>query len=93
MVKKYRSKPVIKEAIQFKDMETYLEICDFAKSRGVDIYKIFSYTTNFMHIKTLEGTMTAYAGDYIICGLKGEFYPCKSDIFEASYELVEQKGD
>lgn len=40
-------------------------------------------------IPTLEGTMLATPGDYIIKGLQGEFYPCKPDIFEASYERVE----
>ena len=39
-------------------------------------------------IKTLEGTMTAQPGDWIIKGIKGELYPCKPDIFEATYEAV-----
>ncbi len=42
-----------------------------------------------INIETLEGTMKADVGDYIICGVKGEFYPCKPDIFEATYEVVE----
>lgn len=41
-----------------------------------------------IRIDTLEGTMRATAGDYVIRGVKGEFYPCKPDIFEATYELV-----
>lgn len=44
-----------------------------------------------MKIETLEGTMTASAGDWIITGINGEKYPCKSDIFEKTYELVEEK--
>lgn len=40
-------------------------------------------------IKTLEGTMTAQPGDYIIRGIKGELYPCRGDIFEATYEPAE----
>lgn len=40
-------------------------------------------------IKTLEGTMTAEIGDWVIKGVKGEFYPCKPDIFEATYEQTE----
>lgn len=40
-------------------------------------------------IKTLEGTMRADVGDWIITGVKGEQYPCKPDIFEATYEKVE----
>ena len=41
-----------------------------------------------LHIPTLEGTMIARAGDWIIRGIKGEFYPCMPDIFEATYEEV-----
>ena len=41
-----------------------------------------------IHITTLEGVMTASKGDFIIKGVKGEFYPCKPDIFEATYEVV-----
>lgn len=41
-----------------------------------------------MFIVTLEGTMSASVGDYIIKGVKGEFYPCKPDIFELTYDLV-----
>jgi hypothetical protein len=41
-----------------------------------------------IRIKTLEGTMMADLGDWIICGVQGEFYPCKPDIFEATYEPV-----
>ena len=41
-----------------------------------------------LYIPTLEGIMTAKPGDWIIRGVKGEFYPCKPDIFEATYEAV-----
>src|SRR5690606_3184601 len=44
-------------------------------------------------IPTLEGTMIANPGDWIIKGIKGEFYPCKPDIFEATYEPVEKKEE
>lgn len=40
-------------------------------------------------VKTLEGDMVANRGDYIIKGVKGEFYPCKGDIFKATYDIVE----
>ena len=43
---------------------------------------------NRLAIDTLEGTMTAQPGDWIICGVQGEFYPCKPDVFEATYEPV-----
>ena len=41
-------------------------------------------------IETLEGTMWAQPGDWIIKGVQGEFYPCKPDIFEATYEIVKE---
>jgi hypothetical protein len=44
--------------------------------------------SNQIAIYTLEGVMTASSGDWIIKGVKGEFYPCKNDIFEATYEYV-----
>ena len=45
-------------------------------------------TDKEIEIKTLEGTMKADVGDWIITGVKGEKYPCKPDIFEATYDLV-----
>lgn len=51
---------------------------------------ITAYRTNKpLMIPTLEGTLKASVGDYIITGLRGEKYPCKPDIFEKTYELVE----
>ena len=46
---------------------------------------------SIIEIKTLEGTMTGKFGDYIIKGIKGEFYPCRADIFAETYERVENK--
>ena len=55
------------------------------KPIGIEAYQ----TDKEMIIHTLEGDMKASVGDYIITGLRGEKYPCKPDIFEKSYELVE----
>jgi len=41
-----------------------------------------------VEIETLEGTMTGNAGDYLICGVNGEYYPCKPDIFAKTYEAI-----
>ena len=49
----------------------------------------FTVPLGQLHIPTLEGTITASPGDWIIRGVKGEFYPCKSDIFAATYEPAE----
>ncbi len=46
------------------------------------------YGSNYLEIETLEGEMTARPGDWVIRGVKGEFYPCKPEIFDATYEEV-----
>lgn len=48
--------------------------------------------TEIERIQTLEGFVTAYPGDYVICGNYGDLYPCKPDIFEKTYDPVEE-GD
>lgn len=82
--KQYRKKPVVIEAIEF--MGTLENSQEIAKWMG----KPFEWEGNPEHftIQTLEGMMTAGRGDYIIKGVKGEFYPCKPDIFAATYDEV-----
>jgi len=87
-VKKYRKKPVIIEAIQFDGTADGLEIVE--NFIGTLFGKVES--TSKLQIATPEGLMTASPGDYIIKGIKGEFYPCKPDIFEASYEEALEQG-
>jgi len=74
---KYRKKPVVIEAVQFNG-GNWEEISDFCKDMDIN--------NGRMIIKTLEGVHTASVGDYIIKGVKGEFYPCKPDIFHMTYE-------
>ena len=91
---KYKTKPCEIEAIQWNGLNLQ-EIKEFVGESL--IYDILDTAWEvgkgrphvFMKIKTLEGIMEASVGDYIIRGLKGEFYPCKPDIFEKTYELVE----
>lgn len=86
---KYRKKPIIIEAIQWKaNWESYHEICKFV-GESLQYNHCGSQEPKEIYIETLEGTHTASTGDFIIKGIKGEFYPCKPDIFEASYEAVE----
>ena len=88
MPKKYRKKPVVIEALQVKFGYTNIsEISDFIGESFVD-----TYHGKMPYIKTLEGDMYISDGDYIIKGVQGEFYPCKPDIFEATYEDA-SKGD
>ena len=87
-MKRYRKKPVIIEAIQFVDeVDRILEIQEFVGQETIVVnYKDKNSPT--LKIDTLEGVMTASVGDYIIKGVQGEFYPCKPDIFEKTYEEV-----
>jgi hypothetical protein len=81
---KYRKKPVIIEAVMWDgSQESAQEINQFNGG------KFWAINDNRqMKIPTLEGIMLADVGDYIIKGIKGEFYPCKPDIFVATYEKV-----
>lgn len=78
---KYRKKPVVIEAEQFLNSADIHEFCKDKVREPVG--------KNYLEIETLEGIMRANEGDYIIKGVNGEFYPCKPDIFEKTYELVE----
>ena len=90
MIKKYRKKPVEIEAIQFKRNE-FEDINEFTEGNAFNFRteRCINRKSSYCEIKTLEGTMTATEGDYIIKGVNGEFYLCKADIFEKTYEPVE----
>ena len=82
----YRKKPVVIEAIQFngknaKEIEQWSNNNVIAGPVSED-----TLTGAYLEIETLEGTMTAQPNDYIIKGVNGEFYPCKPDIFEKTYD-------
>lgn len=80
---KYRKKPVVIEAEQFINSA---DIHEFCKDKvGEPVGK------DYLEIYTLEGTMKANKGDFIIKGIQGEFYPCRPDIFEKTYEKVEDE--
>lgn len=82
---KYRKKPIVINAVQFTGKSH--EIIDFEDSfKAVYAPNTITVTaTNFL-VHTLEGTMEGRINDWLIRGVKGEFYPCKPDIFEATYE-------
>ena len=80
---KFRKKPVVIDAMQW-DGTNIKAIHDFMGTTDVS-YNTFSGTA---YIPTLEGLMSASKKDWIIRGVKGEFYPCKPDIFAATYEPV-----
>ena len=85
---RYRKKPVVIEAVQFTG-ENYDDIIEFTGNQAI-IGLPTGEGSECMTIPTLEGPMVASPGDYIICGIAGEFYPCKPDIFEGSYILIDE---
>lgn len=84
---RYRKKPIVIEAIQFTG-ENYRAVVNFM---GIPIgFKTDSENKCHFDMCTPEGIMTVDEGDYIIKGIKGEFYPCKPDIFDETYEEVKE---
>lgn len=90
---RYRKKSIEIEAVQFTgDIDD--EIANFLKGQKVDVGLRTTMSDEgrryekYIILKTLEGEMKAIKGDYIIKGIKGEFYPCKPDIFDETYEEV-----
>jgi hypothetical protein len=87
MPSKYIKKPVVVEAVQWTGnnrgeiFKFVGSMCYFSVHKG--------NTPELLHIKTLEGEMLASIGDYIIKGIKDEFYPCKPDIFKLTYDKHE----
>lgn len=91
---KYRKKPIVIEAIQLK-VDNFDEVCEFMGETpaleyntdfGIDEHGNTNEPYLGVYIETLEGKMLASYGDYIIKGVNGEFYPCKPDIFEKTYD-------
>ena len=89
-VMKFKKKPVTIEAIQWTG-ENIAEIIEFVKGDvRIDAELNDGQTSRReLHINTLEGVMHASKGDWIIKGVQGEFYPCKPDIFEKTYDPAE----
>ncbi len=83
MTRKYVKKPVVIDAVQWTGENTK-EVLAFCH----DCFSYQKNDVNVLVINTLEGTMKASPMDYIIQGVKGEFYACKPDVFELTYEQV-----
>jgi len=78
---KYRKKPIVIEAEQF--------ILDSPVPLPFDKESICCFDGKKWYIKTLEGEMTISENDWVIKGVAGEFYPCKPNIFEKTYDVIE----
>lgn len=80
-IKRYRKKPVVIEAMQLRQHNA-VEVSQWCGGEA----KFMSPAMPSVFVRTLEGVMRADVDDFIIRGVQGEFYPCKSDIFAATYE-------
>lgn len=92
MSTRYRKKPVVIDAVQWTGENTAEVIAFATRNPGTDTELRMIRPNAFDHklsVETLEGYMNASPGDWIIRGVKGEFYPCKPDIFAATYEQAD----
>mgnify|MGYP003655550089 CR=1 FL=1 len=90
---KYRKRPIIVDAVQWtgqnhREMFEFLggKSTEFIQAEGKNFYIDFSKVEGGLIIRTLEGEHKASIGDYVVKGIKDEFWPVKPDIFELSYE-------
>ena len=84
---KYRKKPVVIEAMQFTE-ESINQVFNFVRCNCYASFDAAGKPT--LKIQTLEGDMITSLGDWVIKGVAGEFYPCRDDIFAATYEAVSE---
>jgi len=89
MIKKFTKKPVVIKAIKWDGKNTE-EIESFIGKKVKKQMSFDNKKVSILLIPTLESPHEANIGDYIIKGVKGEFYPCKPDIFEETYEEVKK---
>lgn len=88
-IRRYRKRPVVVEAIQYRpDIPNCAEVAAFLDDGGDHACKEPHDGIGVWPIRTLEGWVMASSGDWIIKGVAGEFYPCKPDVFEQTYEEV-----
>ena len=85
MIKKFRKKPIVIEAIQW-DGNNHDEIFKWSS-------QVYWFNSDYLEVDTKEGRIKASINDWIIKGIKGEFYPCKPDIFEKTYEDISEEGE
>lgn len=81
-IEKARKKPVVVDVFHYENRSQFSEIVDWVDN------VLTIYEDDGIDIQTLEGVTIASLGDWIIKGVKGEFYACKPDIFDMTYELI-----
>jgi len=89
MAKKYTKRPITIEAVQFTGtQENFNELLEFTEDAVCNFMMSKTFEGDNVTtccVPTMEGLMTATQGDFIIKGIKGEFYPCNEDIFHLTY--------
>lgn len=75
--------------MQFSDIDNVNDILLWGEGK-IEHKVSNNFNMNYMYIETLEGTMTACLGDYIVKGVNGEYYPVKPEIFEKTYEVLKK---
>lgn len=92
---KFKKKPIIVEVMQY-DGKNKKDIFKWAKNlsdpHDPQIIHFYHDGGTWLQIKTLEGSLVCKPDDWIICGIEGEFYPCKPSIFEKTYEPYEPRA-
>lgn len=86
---KYRKKPVTIDAVQMPTQAGDFHAAPPWVVSALDEGTVWYSGTDTFRVKTLEGVMDGKAGDFLIRGIKGELYPCRADIFAATYERAE----
>lgn len=86
---KFRKKPVEIEAVEYRGDNAYGEMTPWLSDAIGGGVVTFTPADAALNIKTLEGSHLASPGDWIIRGIKGELYPCKPDIFAATYDRID----
>jgi hypothetical protein len=89
---KFRKKPVVIEAVQYLDKPAGMGFFELRQFVGSALIPYMLDSTGALGIETLEGVMRVSVGDWVIKGVNGEFYPCKPDIFDKTYEQVDEAG-
>ena len=90
---KYRKKPVVIEAVKYEGRGNFedSDVPDWIWAAFESETLASTAGTDPLMIKTMEGKLRVAPGDFIIQGVQGEIYPCKPDIFEATYEAVDDQ--
>lgn len=86
---RFRKKPVVIDAVRWEGSRSVADVVIWRNALSDDVVHQWRFEGDRAVIPTPEGDMTASPGDWIIRGVKGEFYPCKPDIFETTYEPVD----